>query len=300
MWTCPFCETINQEDGELCRACGSLRPKTSPVRKPAPAPQPREEQLWETPLPAEDRGRTAGGKRKLILGLALGLLCLALAGTGLFLLLGRNAGHYRVTRYYEELWDGSTSEDRYSYSGSTGRIESYKDGTLSYISTLTCDKNGTILTEDYRRANEELVFRFTYEYDRDGNQTAIYRYTPSGLMDLKITRRYNAYRVVEHSETTYYDENGKMESKTVMDFSDPAAGLSYELDAAGQRTDKWTYKRIYDAKNNLTEEWCYYPNGDFFRVMMYERDKTHRVLKATTRYYDGDESRFTYEYERVK
>jgi hypothetical protein len=242
-------------------------------------------------------------KKKSKTGLVIGIvsaLVLALAGLLIFLFLS-GGPRFREVRYTYNLWDGTSGEDVTTYQGKTGRIDTYEDGVRCNYSTFTCNKEGYIQTELYYAADGTQISRLEYEYDKNGNPKTIRRYSPEGNLELLIERTYNDYRVIEHSVNTYYTDFGTVDYRTIVEFSDRNNGLSYELDSNGQRTDKFTYFRVYDSNNQLTEEKCFdADDGELFRVSTYQRDKYHYVQSYVIRYYDGDESYYTYEYEQIK
>ncbi len=303
MWICPNCGMGNEDGHSYCTECGNPRPQTPSIsdpaweeEKPGEAAPIRE---W-SPIPAPELPQK---ESRLPLIIALSVLGLAVLGLALFLFLGMGLGRearYRLIHMTFESYDGSTEEEIYSYTGSTGKLDSYEDGNLTYVSALRCNEDGYPVEEEYRTADGELVFRFEYGYDGMGNNNRIVRYTPEGKIDLLIERRYNEWRAIEYSESTYYDAFGLVDYRTIVEFSDRTNGVSYDLDARNQRTDNWVYRRTYDDNNNMTEEWCYEPDGEFFRVNLYQRDENHLVQNYTVRYYDNDESHYDYQYEKIR
>ena len=301
MWICPNCSRGNDDAHSFCTECGGARPQTPRVQEPTwEAPrqtgyQPPVNNNWN-PAPVQPKKKS---NLPLIIGLAaLSVLLVCLV---LFLIVGvGKAPRFRQVYKFFQSYDGSTSEEIYTFNGDNNRLETYEDGRLAYVSTLTLNDQGYVATEDYRRASGEAVFFFEYGYDKNGNMDKITRYTAEGKVDLTITRVYNDYRVIEHQESVYYNDDGSLDYRTIVEFSDMYNGVSYDLDASNQRTENWVYRRTYDSNNNMTEEWCYNPDGSFFRVNLYERDENHLILNYTVRYFDDDESHYTYRWEKIK
>lgn len=295
MWICPNCSNGNEDQARFCTECGSPRPaeQSAPVQQDAWT-RPVEQPAWSAPPQSAPKK----SKKGLVIGIVAGL-AVVLAGLLLFLFLGGEP-RFRETHYTYSLWDGTTGEDVTTYQGKTGRINSYEDGKLVNYSILTLNKDGYVQTELYYDADGTQLSRLEYEYDKNGNLSVIRRFSPEGDLDMVSERTYNDYRVIDRSVTTYYTSYGSVDARSIVEFTDLYNGVSYDEDADGTRSNEYTYRRVYDSKHQMTEEWKYDSDGDMFRVNYYVRDEYHRILQYTTRFYDDDESVYTFEYERIK
>ncbi len=326
---CSNCGTNNPDGIRFCQKCGAaLVSKNNPLQESTPDPV-------QTPAPAK-KGK---GIANPLLWVILGVVVMAMMGVILALSLngvfsredeaseetvpveetapeeetvpeeetapveGQTASEeprFRETRYAYDLYDGTKLNCVTKYDGSEGRTEIYENDQLTRYSTFTCNDEGYIQTELCYNPVGTLLYRQELEYDEHGNEIRTARYDPDGNLESLIEREYNDVHVTEREITTYYDNSGAVTRQNIIEFEDRYHGVSYELDAAGNRTDKYTYLRVYDEDDQLVEEWSYRAgDGSMFRVDYYQRNQYHRLLGYTKHFSDGRESIYIYEYEQI-
>lgn len=203
----------------------------------------------------------------------------------------------------EKKEDSTKGESKYAYVyNENGQIQVKFWGSVDEYDTYQYNEDGTVKQYCWYD-NGELKRTKEYEYDTHGNETEVVEkvYLTDGevIVSNKVTK--NLYDDNGNETVTIaYDEEGKEEFRSCMEYDDNNRAIKSYLLFDGQ-TDYLTYETyLYDDNGNIVRSDIYGKENSDFEIVsytLYEYDEKNRRIKEET-FKDGSSKRSTVrEYE---
>jgi len=210
----------------------------------------------------------------------------------------------------------------YTYDENQNLIEEYNynsDGRLESLSKFKYDNKGNRIELNTYKADNTLESRITTKFDEKGNEIEVNFYNANGILYTKSVSKYDTtgnrieyyhYNTNDNSEVSLdakvyrkFDDNGnEIESQKYNASGELISTVTSKYDANGNVIELISYntkndsidsmeKFKYDDRNNLTEYYEFYANGniEYKYTLRYEYDKMGNWIKE---YFFEDEVQY--------
>lgn len=149
-------------------------------------------------------------------------------------------------------------------------------------------------------ASDEVIYRYTYEYDEEGRPTRMVKYDAGckTVTDEEIREYDGTGSVIKRTENAYNSDGGLSSSKVTDYEGDRITGVKI-CDGSGELTQENLYQ--YDGDGRLTELYCHYPldpasdmrisyenNSDGNVIFMGQYDAQGNPVVSTAYTYSGE------------
>ena len=283
---CSYCGAPLAPGEKICIYCGSQQTEANPAV----------------------RGQTAKKKRPLLW--ALIALVGVLAAAAVYLLFikdpvdkggeERDYPLFRVTYYKSVSYDGSVSEEKYTYNDKdhSGRIEYYFNGEQDGYALLTLNKKGQITNKQFFDRDGEKTKAEEHEYNDHGDQTRVVTYYEDGSR-YEFMAKYKANHLEEWSQESYYDSNGELEWRDELEWVDKTHVCIKEYDGDGDLDYTVNIELRFEG-NRLVEGKWFGEDGDLLFTYTWERDKYNNWTSRSRVRPDGRVDTAEQEFERIR